>query len=147
MPVDENRPRKGILRTLLPYTTVLLIIVAIYCGWIFYSRRQYARQAEQAAHAKEYSEDAKVTQAYGSGHLKIVAFYADPGVLRHGEKGLVCYSVTNAATVEIEPGVEPVKPSLSRCVPVTPKKDTHYTLTAKDAAGHAQTAVTDIKVR
>lgn len=147
MPTDESQRPKGFLRAALPYTTVLVIATALYCGWIFYSRWQSGQQAEQAIQEKKARQDASFAERLGNGKLKIVAFYADPGVLRRGEKGLVCYSVANAATVEIEPGVEPVKPSLSRCVAVAPKKDTHYTLTAKDAGGHAEKAVADVKVQ
>ena len=147
MPSDESQRPKGFLRAGLPYLTILVVVAAVYCGWTLYARWQSRVQAEQAIQEKKARADASIAERLGNGTLKIVAFYADPGVLRRGEKGLVCYSVANAATVEIEPGVEPVKPSLSRCVAVAPKNDTHYTLTAKDAAGHAEKAITDIKVR
>jgi len=147
MPSDESPRPKGFLRAVVPYLTVLVIIAAIYCGWTLYARWQSRVQDEQAIQEKKARADASIAERLGNGSLKIVAFYADPGIIRRGEKGLICYSVANAATVEIEPGVEPVKPSLSRCVTVAPTKDTHYTLTAKDASGHAKKAVTDVKVQ
>ena len=147
MPTDESQRHGGFLRAALPYVTVLVVIAAIYCGWTLYSRWQSRVQDEQAIQEKKARADASIAERLGNGSLKIVAFYADPGIIRRGEKGLICYSVANAATVEIEPGVEPLKPSLSRCVTVSPRKDTHYTLTAKDAGGHAEKAVTDVKVQ
>ena len=147
MPTDENQRPQGFLRAALPYVTVLVIIAAVYCGWTLYARWQSRVQDEQAIQEKKARADESIAERLGKGSLKIVAFYADPGIIRRGEKGLICYSVANAATVEIEPGVEPVKPSLSRCVTVAPTKDTHYTLTAKDAGGHAKNAVADVKVQ
>lgn len=147
MPTDQSQRPGGFLRAALPYVTVLVVIAAIYCGWTLYSRWQSREQAEQAIQEKKARADASIAERLGNGKLKIVAFYADPGIVRRGEKGLLCYSVANASTIEIQPGVEPVRPSLSRCVPVAPTKDTHYTLTAKDAGGHTEKAVADVKVQ
>ena len=38
-------------------------------------------------------------------------------------------------------------PSYARCVDVTPKKDTTYTLTIADAAGNTKSATVAVKVR
>jgi hypothetical protein len=55
--------------------------------------------------------------------------------------------VANAKTVKIEPFVESIKPSLSRCVGISPKKTTEYTITAEDGAGHSVTETTTVKVQ
>src|SRR5436190_1813875 len=104
------------LRKLLPFTTVGLALALLYVGWTFYSRWNYARAAKQAAEHERAKANAKIVEMYGSGNLKILNFYATPGILRRGQKGLVCYGVSNATTVRIEPGVEALKPSMSRCV-------------------------------
>ena len=106
-----------------------------YVGWTFFSRWSENRTNEKAAEAEQAKANAKIVEMYGSGNLKILNFYA----IRRSEKTLLCYGVSNATAVRIEPRVEPLKPSLSRCVEVAPKSTTQYTLTAEDAAGHQAT--------
>jgi hypothetical protein len=45
--------------------------------------------------------------------------------------------VVNAKTVTLDPPVDEMWPALTRCIEITPKKTTEYTLTAKDASGHS----------
>jgi hypothetical protein len=59
----------------------------------------------------------------------------------------MCYGVSNAAKVGIEPGIEPIQPALSHCLEVFPRKTTKYTLTAKDARGNTKSASLTIRVR
>ena len=49
----------------------------------------------------------------------------------------MCYGVANAKTVSIDPPVEGVWPSVARCLNVSPRRTTVYTLTASDGAGLA----------
>jgi hypothetical protein len=124
------------LRTLLPYTSAALIVAALYAGWILWSRHQATVEAVQAQKAQEAQRDETVVRELGGDSLRILSFYATPGVVRPGEKALVCYGVSNAKTVKIEPPLDDVGPSLSRCLEAHPRKTTEYTLTARDAAGH-----------
>jgi hypothetical protein len=49
--------------------------------------------------------------------------------------------------VKIEPQAEePVWPAFNRCVHVSPRKTTKYTLTIEDAAGHTKTAAVEVRV-
>jgi hypothetical protein len=48
--------------------------------------------------------------------------------------------------VHIEPELKDIWPSMNRCVEITPKKDTTYTITATDDKGHTQTATLQVKV-
>jgi hypothetical protein len=66
---------------------------------------------------------------------KIVHFYASPGVVPPGEPFLMCYGVENARTVKLSPPVERITPSLNRCISVTARAATTYTLTAENDAG------------
>lgn len=125
------------LRRILPYTSLVLLIAAIYTGWIFFSRWRDQKQAETEAKTAESERDVAVAKLYGD-RVKIMGFYGNPGTVRPGERALVCYSVTNAQSIVIEPTIEDnLKPSLSRCLEVHPRKDTEYKLTAKDAQGHS----------
>jgi hypothetical protein len=134
-----------LIRRLLPYTTATFVLALLYLAWTLYSNWSRNRSAEQAAEAAKARADAEIVRKY-AGDLKILSFYTTAGTIRRGEKTLLCYGVASAAKVRIEPGVEPVKPSLSRCVEVSPAADTQYTLTAEDAAGHNVTASLGIRV-
>lgn len=135
-----------LIRRLLPFTTAALVLALLYVAWTFYSRWNRNRSIEQAAEAEKARANAEIVRKY-AGDLKILSFYTTSGTIRRGEKTLLCYGVASAARVRIEPGVEPVKPSLSRCVEVSPSANTSYTLTAEDETGHSVTASLPILVR
>ncbi len=128
----------GLLRRLLPYTSIAVVLALAYAGWTLLSRRHTDHANEQAAQAQKAKADRKIVEADGDGHLKILTFYASPPVLKTGEKGLLCYGVANAKAVRIEPQIEAITPSLSRCIEVSPKVKTEYTLTAQDSAGQSE---------
>ena len=67
--------------------------------------------------------------------VKILAFYPRETVITEGAKTLLCYGVSNAKSVRMDPPVEGVSPALSRCVEVQPKGETRYTLTAEGFDG------------
>ena len=57
----------------------------------------------------------------GSGRLKILMLYANPPVIRRGEKVLLCYGVANATSVRFEPPVDGIPgPCFSRCLETHP---------------------------
>ncbi|MFN0166206.1 MAG: hypothetical protein ACKV22_07225 [Bryobacteraceae bacterium] len=62
---------------------------------------------------------------------RILQFYAAPSVASPGQPATLCYGVENAATVKLHPPVENLKPAFSRCFPVSPNRNTSYTLTAE----------------
>jgi hypothetical protein len=139
---------KGVAGTLLPYTTILLVIVALYVAWIFYSRWRDKRQAEQhAAEAEAVQQKNVVDQVFGSGQVKLLNFSISPIRLHRGESARLCYGVSNAVSVIIEPHVEDTKPSYNHCLDISPGKNTTYTLTAKDKAGHVETGSLTVTVQ
>lgn len=77
---------------------------------------------------------ARVSQPATQGP-RITQFYATLTTVPRGETALLCYGVENAATVRLEPAVDQVWPSLSRCLEVRPNETTRYTLTALNRAG------------
>lgn len=137
-----------LIRRLLPFTSIALVLALLYLVWTFVSRWQARREADGAVQAERAKADGQIVKQYGDGRLKILTFYPSPATLKRGEKGLVCYGVSNAKAVRIEPEVEPVQPSLSRCVAiVAPARETQYTLTAQDAEGHTETQTFILRVR
>jgi hypothetical protein len=79
--------------------------------------------------------------------LKIIMFYAAPGVVNEGETASICYGVQNAKSVRIEPRIAELRPTFNRCLEVSPARDTRYTLTAEDGAGKVVTESFELKLR
>jgi|ERR1700685_1754770 hypothetical protein len=143
---DESKPFAGFRNPLL-YTSVLMLVVLIYLGITFLSRRQQNRELEEQAKAKQRQQDSQSVENLGGDRFEILNFYALPGVIHRGDEAQLCYGVSNAKTIKIDPPVESVWPSLNRCLNISPKKDTTYTLTAQDAAGNSKTASLTLQVR
>ena len=135
-----------LVRRMTPVTSAILVLVLLYVGWVFYSRRRDAREAEERAKAEEAKNAQYTVDKYGGGRVKILAFSLSSGAIHKGQSVQLCYGVANAKSVKIEPPVGEIWPSMSRCVDVTPTKDTHYVITADDGAGHNETAELAIKV-
>jgi hypothetical protein len=142
---------KSILKNPLLYSSAIVLIAAAAVACILVSRwmenRRIDRQAAQAAAQKQLSNDRAALDQLGGKELVIQSFYASPAIVRRGQSTQLCYGVANAKTVKLEPQSNPVWPSYSRCVDVTPKKDTTYTLTVQDAAGNTKSQTVEVKVR
>ncbi len=139
--------KESIFRNPWIYTFATLVIVLLYTGWIFWSRHEANREFEQRQVEKQREQDARTVELMGGDRFEIRNFYASPGVIARGESAELCYSVSNAKSVAIDPPAGPVWPSYGRCVDVSPTKNTTYTLTAADATGHTQTASVTLRVR
>jgi len=138
----------GLIRKLLPFTSAAVIIAALYLGWVFYSRWESDQSIAEKAAQKQRAKDQQTFEMMGGNRFDILVFAANPPIVRVGEKSSLCYSVSNAKTVKIEPvAEEPVWPAYSRCVHVSPRKTTKYTLTIEDGAGHSKTAPVEVTVR
>jgi hypothetical protein len=131
---------------MLPWLSVLVLLGAVYDGWIFYGRWQSNRAAERARADAEAERARKTVQAIGGLGFGIRNFYASPAVIHRGQPVTICYSVTGATTLRLDPPVAEVYPTFNHCVQASPRQDTEFTLTAGDAAGHAATAKLVLKV-
>jgi len=145
--MDGGQPLSSPIRRLLPYTTVALLIAAIYVAWVFFSRSQANRDIARQRQEKEAADARRTLDALGGNELKIVSFSITPGVVKPGGRALVCYGVNNAKAVSIEPPIDGVGVALSRCLEIHPKRTTEYTLSARDAAGHSESQKLTIEVR
>jgi hypothetical protein len=147
----SEQTTKSVFKNPLLYTSTVLCIVALAVGWILFSRwqenRQIDRTTAQARQEKQLERDQAALEQFGGKELAIQSFYASPGIVQRGESTQLCYGVANAKTVTLEPQSNPVWPSYSRCVDVSPKKDTVYTLTIQDAAGNTKSQTVEVKVR
>lgn len=142
--------RSSTFRKFFRYSWLGVLIVALGVGWIFYVRWQTNRDIEARAAqkaAEEQRENAeRSVELMGGSKFDILNFYAAPGAVRRGDSFQLCYGVSNAASVKLDPPVGSVWPSLSRCLSVTPKKTATYTLTATDSAGHTKNASLTVTV-
>lgn len=78
--------------------------------------------------------------------VRIVHFYASPGVLEAGRQALLCYGVENARTVRLDPALDRVWPAYNRCLAIAPTRDTRYTLTAEGFDGRQVSESLEVKV-
>ena len=137
-----------IIRKLLPYVTAGVALAALYTASVFGSRWLENRRLETAAaEAARVKAQREIAQIEGDGQVKILNFYATPGLIGRGQKALVCYGTVNARSVRLDPAVERMYPALSRCFEVAPPRDTRYTLVAEDATGHTTTASFVLQVK
>jgi hypothetical protein len=147
-PPPEERPKRSPLGAILPYTTVAVVIAALYVAWTFYSRHEANVKAQQERAAQEAEHRQREAQTiFGSGGLSFRTWSADKSVVRPGEVAHICYGIVAAKTVKIDPPVEELKPSYLHCFDVRPKQTTTYTITAADEAGHTASQQLTIQVK
>jgi archaellum component FlaF (FlaF/FlaG flagellin family) len=137
------------LRSILPYTTVAMIIAALYVAWTFYSRHQSAQQAVQDAEQKKHDAEKKSYALVNpSSEVSFTTFGAGAAVVHPGETTQLCYGVLNAKHVVLDPApAEELKPSIRHCIDIAPRKTTKYTLTADDGAGNSKTESIVVQVK
>jgi hypothetical protein len=143
---SSPEPSTGI-RNYAIVSVLVFLVVGSYIGWVFYSRWEDNQVLEQKAQEKERAEDRKTFEMMGGDKFAILGFYADTPTISIGGRSDLCYSVSNAKSVKLEPQPEPVWPAFSHCVEVSPRQTTKYTLTAEDGEGHIKTATIEVKVR
>lgn len=132
------------------YSSIVFVVALVYVGWVFFSRwnenRDLERRTQEKRAAAEQQQARDTVETLGGSSFDILGFYANPGEVRRGEESQICYGVSNAKDVSIDPPVAQVWPSVSRCFEVTPQKTQTYTLTADDDKGNKKTATLEIKV-
>ena len=135
-------------RTALRWSWLLVLAAALYAGVTMFLRYEHNRSIDNAAARQTSERNRRIYEQLGAGEVKIVTFYANPPVLRPGASGSLCYGVSNATEVRIEPPlIEPTPPVLSRCVEVRPQVSTTYTLSASGAQGANATQQVQVLVQ
>jgi hypothetical protein len=146
---EQKTPRT--LRNMWMGFGVVVAIILAYTAFTFWSRWQEnqdlaaKQKTAQAAAQRDAAE--KSVEVLGGSEFKIISFYATPGKIQRGDAVDMCYGVSNAKSVKLDPPVANVWPSVDRCFQVSPKKTTTYTFTADDGKGDIQTQQLTIEVR
>jgi hypothetical protein len=126
---------------------VVALLVAAVLFFRAQENRDTERRAREQAIEKQRLENQRTVEMLGGNRFEILQFYASPGMIRRGESVQLCYGVSNARSLRLEPPVKGIWPSYGRCVEVSPAKDTTYTLTIEDGAGHSKSASLLVQVR
>ena len=122
------------------------ILAAVLClGWVFAKRQGFGSDPPslQPHTAVAASGSDRPNDADG---VKILQFYPRESVLTEGAKTVLCYGVSNARSVRIDPPVDGVGPALSRCVEVRPKRETLYTLIAEGSDGRTVSQSAGVRI-
>ena len=136
------------MRRVLQFTSIVLVGVALYTSWVFFSRWRVGHKARQQQTQREAESARRTVNAYGGDRLTILSMTINPPVVAPGEPAMLCYGVSNAKTMKIIPAPEEeVWPSMSRCVQIKAQRTTEFRLIAEDANGHVETAVVPLTVR
>lgn len=151
MDPNPQAPLKSPLKNPYLYSSLLLLAVAVYVGYILLSRyqsnRDFERRNLEKAAEQRRENDRKAVEQLGGSDLSIRGLYVSPASIRRGETAQLCYDVANAKSVTLDPPEGEVWPSHSRCLILSPKKTTTYTLTITDANGQKVSQTVDLKVR
>ena len=140
-------PSSG-LQKFLMVSAVVLVLGGAYVGWVFYSRWEANETLARNGAEKQRSQNRQEFEAMGGNRFAILSYSADPPVIQSGEKSALCYSVSNTKSVKIEPPPdEPTWPAFQRCVNVSPRKTTTYTLTIDDGQGRTKRAEIEVRVQ
>ncbi|HEY7391322.1 MAG TPA: hypothetical protein VH640_22595 [Bryobacteraceae bacterium] len=131
------------MRRVLPYLSIAILIGLIYDGIVFYSRWSNNREVQRKL-AEKQAEDARRTLD----QLRDLKseLYAAPQQIKRGDQTRLCYATVSAKTVRIDPPVGEVWPALGRCLEVSARSTTVYTLVAEDGSGHRVTSTVTVTV-
>jgi len=148
---SPESPAKSPFKNPFLYSGTLILFLAAYVGYTIYSRHQstldFEKRNEQQQLEKRREDDRRAIEQLGGSELAIRALYVTRATIHRGENSQLCYDITNAKTVTLDPPVGEVWPSHNRCLDLAPRTSTTYTLTIADAAGKAASQSVQIQVR
>jgi hypothetical protein len=133
------------------YSGILLVVGALYVSFVLLSRyetnRAFERRNAEKLRELRREEDRRAIEQLGGSEFSIRALYVSPVVIHRGETAQLCYDVTNAKAVTLDPPEGAVWPSHSRCLDLSPSRTTTYTLTITDASGKTASQTVELQVR
>jgi hypothetical protein len=151
MTPETPSPPKSAFKNPLLYSSLVILGVLLYVSYVLYSRyessKAYERQTRERQAAQRREEDRLAVEQLGGSELAIRGLYVSPRAIHPGESAQLCYDVANAKSVTLDPPAGEVWPSHTRCLNISPRKTTSYTLSIKDAAGNTVSQTVELLVR
>ena len=151
MDSNSSSAQKSPLKNPYLYSSLVVLVVAAYVAYLLVSRyqsnREFERRNVEKATEQRREDDRKAIEQLGGSELSIRGLYISPASIRRGGTAQLCYDVANAKSVTLDPPEGEVWPSHSRCVNLSPKKSSTYTLTITDASGQKVSQSVELKVR
>lgn len=143
--------RQLLLKNPFLYSSIIILLVAIYIGFVLAQRYESKRDYEKGTAAEEaqkrLADDRFAIEQLGGSELSIRALYLSPASIHAGEFTQLCYDVANAKTVTLDPPVAELWPSHSRCLDLKVRKTTTYTMTIADASGKTLSQAVELIVK
>jgi len=134
---DPQTPSRFKTRTMVLFAAV--VVAAAYALFVIVTRyesnRAFERRVAHEAEEKRLADDRAAVEQLGGSELAIRALYVSPSVIHSGQSSQLCYDVSNAKSVSLDPPVAEVWPSHNRCIDISPVKTTTYTLTIAGPSG------------
>jgi hypothetical protein len=125
---------------------IALGIGTAYLGWVWLQRHNGDLRLARTLQARH-------GRVSGAGHddsgtaVKITQFYAIFGEMTDADRNTICYGVANAKTVRMEPLIENLWPTATRCFWVEPRQDITYKLIAEGFDGSQTSASFEVHVK
>lgn len=147
MPLPNTETLRRIVRLtwILPGLTFLLVAGIFLHRWA--EGRRFAERQQEQRTLREAEENRRAFENLGGSRFEILHFYAAPAAIRRGESTSLCYGVSNAKSITLQPEEARIWPAANRCFSVSPRKDTTYTLTIADGRGQTKTASLVLRVQ
>ena len=150
MNLETPPPPKSPLKNPLRYSSLVILGVFLYVSYVLYARyqsnKEYERKRAERRAEQHREEDRLAVEQLGGSELAIRGLYVSPRAIHPGETAQLCYDVANAKTVTLDPPAGEVWPSHTRCLNISPRKTTTYTLSIKDAAGNTVSETVELSV-
>ena len=147
---ETPSPPKSPFKNPLLYSSLVIFGVILYGSYVLYARyessKEYERQTRERQNEQRREEDRLAVEQLGGSELAIRGLYVSPVAIHPGESAQLCYDVANAKTVTLDPPAGDVWPSHSRCLNLSPRKTTTYTLSIADAAGNKVSQTVELRV-
>jgi hypothetical protein len=148
---ETSSPPKSPFKNPLLYSSFVILGVLLYVSYVLYTRYEssqaYERQTRERQAQQRREEDRLAVEQLGGSELAIRGLYVSPRAIHPGESAQLCYDVANAKSVTLDPPAGEVWPSHTRCLNISPRKTTTYTLSIKDAAGNTVSQTVELPVR
>jgi len=146
----QTPPKKPFFKNPYLYSAIVFAAALLYVVFLLFSRyesnRAFEHRNKEKATEQRRADDRAAVEQLGGSEFAIRALYFSSAAIHPGESAQLCYDVSNAKTVTLDPPAGQVWPSHFRCLDLSPKKSTTYTLTITEASGKSLSQSVQLRV-